>query len=319
MDFVREWSDFTALPAKSFIDWIGVREGRYYDWRKRYGRINEHNSWIPRDHWLWSWEKQTIVDFAKKNPDEGYRRLTFMMLDGDVVAVSPSSVYRVLRDAGLLQRWNKSTKSKGNGFQQPEKPHDHWHTDIAYLNICGTFYYLISILDGCSRYLVHWDIRESMREQDVELVLQAAREKYPDARPRMITDNGPQFVARDFKEFIRLAGMTHVRTAPYYPQSNGKLERWHKTVKAEAIRVKTPLSLVDAKRVVANFVAHYNNVRLHSAIGYVTPRDRLEGNHKAIFEQRDKKLALAREQRRRVRGRRHHHPNHQPQPQQATP
>jgi len=158
-----------------------------------------------------------------------------------------------------------------------------------------------------------------MREQDVELVLQAAREKYPDARPRMITDNGPQFIARDFKEFIRLAGMTHVRTAPYYPQSNGKLERWHQTVKAEAIRVKTPLSLADAKRVVANFVAHYNNVRLHSAIGYVTPRDRLEGNHKAIFEQRDKKLALAREQRRRVRGRRHHHPNHQSQPQQATP
>ncbi len=225
----------------------------------------------------------------------------------------------MLRDAGLLQRWNQSTKSKGNGFQQPEKPHDHWHTDIAYLNICGTFYYLISVLDGCSRYLVHWDIRESMREQDVELVLQAAREKYPDARPRMITDNGPQFIARDFKEFIRLAGMTHVRTAPYYPQSNGKLERWHQTVKAEAIRVKTPLSLADAKRVVANFVAHYNNVRLHSAIGYVTPRDRLEGNHKAIFEQRDKKLALAREQRRRVRGRRHHHPNHQSQPQQATP
>jgi putative transposase len=152
------------------------------------------------------------------------------------------------------------------------------------------------------------------RAYDVELVLQRARELHPEAGPRIISDNGPQFISRDFKEFTRLAGMSHVRTSPYYPQSNGKLERWHKTITSEAIRVKTPLSLDDAKRVVANFVAHYNNVRLHSAIGYVTPRDRLEGNHLAILEERDRKLALAREQRRRLRARHQHHASQQPQP-----
>lgn len=85
-----------------------------------------------------------------------------------------------------------------------------------------------------------------MTEPEVETIVQRARERFPDARPRIISDNGPQFIARDFKEFIRICGMTHVRTSPYYPQSNGKIERWHKSLKGECVRVKTPLSLDDA-------------------------------------------------------------------------
>ena len=124
-----------------------------------------------------------------------------------------------------------------------------------------------------------------MREADVEIVLQRARERYPDARPRIISDNGPQFVARDFKEFIRVAGMTHVRTSPYYPQSNGKIERWHKSLKSECVRPGTPLTLEDARRLVGRYVDEYNHVRLHSAIGYVTPAARLEGRHQQIHNQ----------------------------------
>ena len=116
------------------------------------------------------------------------------------------------------------------------------------LNISGTFYYLCSILDGCSRYIVNWDLRESMTEADIEIILERAKEIHPEARPRIISDNGPQFIAKDFKEFIRVSGMTHVRTSPYYPQSNGKIERWHKSLKGECIRPGTPLSLEDARR-----------------------------------------------------------------------
>ena len=136
-----------------------------------------------------------------------------------------------------------------------------------------------------------------MTEADVETILQRAREKFPDARPRIISDNGPQFIAKDFKEFIRICGMTHVRTSPYYPQSNGKLERFHRTIKGDCIRPGTPLSLEDARRLVAEYVAYYNNVRLHSAIGYVTPQAKLEGRDKAIFAERDRKLHEARERR----------------------
>jgi hypothetical protein len=156
-------------------------------------------------------------------------------------------------------------------------------------------------LDGASRYVVHWELRESMREADVEIVLQRAREKFPHATPRIITDNGPQFIARDFHEFIRLSGMTHVRTSPYYPQSNGKIERWHGTLKADCIRPHVPLSLEEARHLVENFVAHYNHVRLHSAIGYVTPADKLAGRDAEIFTERDRKLEAARERRRRAR------------------
>src|SRR5207302_4117039 len=128
-----------------------------------------------------------------------------------------------------------------------------------------------------------------------------AREKFPDAKPRVISDNGPQFIAKDFKEFIRICGMTHVRTSPYYPQSNGKIERWHKTLKGECIRVKTPLSLEDARRIVAEYVAYYNEVRLHSAIGFVTPADKLGGRDVAIFAERDRKLDAASDKRKASR------------------
>jgi len=224
-----------------------------------------------------------------------------MMLDADLVACSPASVYRVLKAAGVLARHNGQPSSKGKGFVQPLKPHEHWHVDVAYLNLAGTFYYLCSILDGCSRFIVHWEIRETMTEADIEQIIQRARERFPGVTPRIISDNGPQFLARDFKEFIRICGMTHVKTSPYYPQSNGKIERFHRTIKGDCIRTETPLSLEDAQRVVARYVEHYNTVRLHSAIGYLTPLAKLEGRDRAIFDERDRKLALARERRKHQR------------------
>ena len=301
IDFVNRWSDKTELAAGRFVNWLGIASSKFYHWKSRFGEVNEHNAWIPRDHWLDDWEKQAILDFESRYPLEGYRRLAFMMLDADVVAVSPSSVYRVLKAAGRIEQFNGKPSRKGGGFQQPLSAHEHWHVDISYLNISGTFYYLCSILDGMSRFIVHWEIHESMTEGQIEIILQKAREKFPDARPRIISDNGPQFVAKDFKQFIRLAGMTHVRTSPYYPQSNGKLERWHKSLKSECIRPQTPLSLEDARRIVAGYVEHYNTVRLHSAIGYVAPIDKLAGKEKVIFAERDRKLAEARARRQRRR------------------
>jgi len=278
-----------------------VARGKFFDWRKRYGKANEHNALVPRDHWIEPAERERICAFHVQNPLEGYRRLTFMMLDADIVAVSPATTYRVLSAAGLLDRWNRKPSKKGTGFVQPLAPHEHWHVDISYLNVAGTFYYLCSLLDGASRAIVHWEIREHMTETDVECIVQRARELFPDAKPRVISDNGPQFVAKDFKEFIRVAGMTHVRTAPYYPQSNGKIERWHKTLKEDAIRVTPPASLDEARSVVARFVAHYNGVRLHSAIGYVTPNDFLAGRRDEIHAARDRKLEAARDARQRRR------------------
>ena len=298
VDFVLTFSTRTELSARWVLAHLGVAPTQFHRWVERYGRVNAHNAQIPRDHWLTEAERQAIMAYHETHAPEGYRRLTFMMLDADVVAVSPATVYRVLKSAGVLDRWNGKPSKKGTGFVQPLLPHEHWHIDVSYINIAGTFYYLCAILDGASRYIVHWELREQMTTADVETVIQRARERYPDARPRIISDNGPQFIARDFKEFIRLSGMTHVRTSPYYPQSNGKLERWHQTLKVTTIRPGAPQSLEEARRMVAAFVEYYNHQRLHSAIGFIAPADLLAGRAEAIWEARDRKLEAARTRRR---------------------
>jgi len=299
VDFVNEWGGKAELPVSFFTGRLGIPRSKFYDWKTRYGRDNQHNGAVPRDFWIEDWEKQAIIDFYAEHPLDGYRRCCYMMMDAGLVAVSPSTVYRVLAQADAMRRWNRKPSKKGQGFEQPTAPHEHWHVDISYLNIHGTFYYLCCVLDGYSRYIVHWDIRESMTEWDVQVVIQGALERSPGVGPRLISDNGSQFTAREFKEFVRISGMTHVRTSPYYPQSNGKIERFHGTIKQECIRPKTPLSKEDAKRVVRVYVQHYNEVRLHGAIGYVTPKDRLEHRDKEIHDRRDQQLQEARNVRRR--------------------
>ena len=238
---MNKWSEKAKIPIYRILRWIPLRKGKFHAWKDRYGKVNEHNGKIPRDFWLEDWERRAIVDFHCANPLNGYRRLCFMMIDADVVSVSPSTVRNVLKRAGLLDRkWGKPSK-KGTGFVQPLRPHDHWHVDVTYINIAGTFFYLTTLLDGYSRYIVHWEIKAAMTEKDIELIIERARERFPGVKPRIISDNGPQFIARDFKEYIRLCGMTHVRTSPFYPQSNGKLEAWHKSLKVECIRPRAPM------------------------------------------------------------------------------
>jgi transposase InsO family protein len=151
----------------------------------------------------------------------------FMMLDRNVVAVSPSTTYRVLKTAGRIQRWNHTPSKKGTGFVQPLRPHEHWHVEVSHINRAGTFFYLYSALDGCSRFIVHND----------------------------------------------------------------------RCLKADCIRPGVPLDLEQARRLLAGFIEHYNTVRLHSAIGHITPQDKLLGREMAIFATREQTLAKARENR----------------------
>ncbi len=280
-----------------FLNHLDLQRSRYYDWVKRYDQVKQSNACLPKSHWLLDWEKEAIIAFYHTQEACGYRRLTYVMLDQNIVAVSPSSVYRVLLFAGLIRKKACKTSKKGLGFDQPTTAHQHWHIDISYINVCGTFYYLCGVLDGYSRFIVAYDLREAMTEREIEIIIQQALEKYPTAKPRIISDNGPQFIANDFKEFIRHVQITHVKTSPYYPQSNGKIERWHKSLKGECVRVKTPISFDNAKQCIAEYINHYNDVRLHSAIGYVTPADKLNGNDNSIFEERKIKLARARQAR----------------------
>ncbi|KAK1548252.1 hypothetical protein Q3G72_029300 [Acer saccharum] len=136
-----------------------------------------------------------------------------------------------------------------------------------------------------------------MTEADVEIIVERARNKYAGQRPRIISDNGAQFMSKDFKSYIRLTGATHVKTSPYYPQSNGKIEPWHKTAKNATVRSVRPRNIEHARQMIAEFVENYNETRLHSGLGYITPFAARNGEQAAIFEARTAKIQQAQSQR----------------------
>ena len=274
-----------------------ISKPKFFNWKSRKGLPNFHNGLQPKDSWILPEERQAIIDYYLKNPLNGCRRLSYMMIDEDIAYVSHNTVHRVLKAEGLIDDDSRKPSLKGTGFTQPTSVHQQWHIDVSYINAGGTFYYLCSVLDGYSRFIVHWEIHESMKQEDCQLVVQRAREKMGTPHARLISDNGPQFRSRQFKEFIRLCGMDQTFTSPYYPQSNGKIERWHKELKKECIRSKQPDNLTEARNCVGKFVEEYNYLRLHSAIGYVTPYDRMLSLDTELQESRRSKLKLARENR----------------------
>ena len=288
----------TGLTMSTLIAWTGISRSKFHQWGKLTGSPRRERKAIPRSHYLLPEEREAILAYARSHAENGYRRLTYMMIDEDVASVSPSSTYRVLLEGGLLHRWNRSESGKGRGFHQPGRPHEHWHTDIKYVNFQGTFLFLISVIDGYSRFIVHHELRASMEEYDVQITLERALENYPQERPRLITDNGSQFIAKDFAQFLRLKGLQHVRTSIGYPQSNGKIERYHATINSECLRRKSMITLDDARRQIAQYVEFYNTKRLHSALFYLTPEDVLFGRMRERIAEREDKLFRAAERRR---------------------
>lgn len=300
----------TEIKLKQLLKMLGIEKSKYYKWKHRLGKVNNHNCNLPKSNWLLPWEEEAIIEYAKKHYSEndyflrdGYRCLTYNMLDDNVVAVSPSSVYRILKEVGLLNQWNTAkTSLKGTGFKQPTAPHQHWHTDIKYINFRGSFLFLISILDGYSRYIIHHEVRSSMTKEDVMFTIQMAKSKHPDAKARIISDNGGQFISKDFRKFVKFLELTHIKTSVAYPQSNGKLERFHRSIGVECLRTNSFLSLNETKSIIAKYIDYYNQTRLHSAISYLTPEDMLLGRDKEKITIRENKLQVAAENRKKYWG-----------------
>lgn len=291
----------TGISVKKLLSHIGLCRVKFYKWLNRTGTPNNHNGKIPKSHWLTPEEIKLIEDFAREHYSvndyflkDGYRRITYAMLDLNIVAVHPSSVYRILMKAGLLNKWNTNKKNmKGKGFHQPDYPHKHWHVDIKYLNFNGTFLFLISILDGFSRYVLHHQVRHTMTEYDVQLTVQQAKDKFPKAKPRIISDNGSQFISKDFKQFIKDAEFTHIKTSVNHPQANGKIERWHRTISEECLRIKSPITFEEYQTYIEDYVNYYNTKRLHASLNYLTPEDYLLDRKKARLAERESKLERA--------------------------
>ncbi len=280
---------------------MGITRTKFYAWQNRYGQANKHNANVPKKHWTTPEEIKAVEDYARtKIPigsyhlKDGYRRLTYQMLDENIVALSPATVYRILKNADLLNRWNTSkNSSKGTGFIQPESAHQQWHTDIKYVNFKGTFLFLISVMDGFSRYILHHELRMNMTEIDVEYTIQRALEKYPGHSSRLISDNGSQYISKDFKDFLKNTELTHIRTSVNYPQSNGKIERFHRSFGEECLKKKSMINLSDARKQVADYIDIYNKSRLHASLYFLTPEDFLSGKVNEKLNIREQKLIEA--------------------------
>lgn len=277
--------------SESFIiKELGIYRKKFYNWKAAYGKPLNMNCNLPKNNWLTTKEREDIVNFYLEHENDGYRRCAYMMIDKDVVYATPSTVYSVLSNSNAIRSRNVKKSKKGTGFNQPSAIHKHWHSDITNISVGDMVYFLISILDGYSRSIIAWDLRNSMKSQDIGIVFQKAKEFYPDVHPRCITDNGKQYKCKEFKTFVKSNEYSHVTTSPYYPQSNGKQERFHGSLKSECIRLKCPLTLDDAKEVIEEYIKYYNNTRLHSAIGYVAPIDKMNSRENEIFDNRNKKL-----------------------------
>ena len=194
-----------------------------------------------------------MITYALAHAKDGYRRLTWQMIDADVAYLSESSVYRILREADLLARWKRSTQS-GQLPRKPTQPHERWHTDLMYLRIGDSWYFLVTVLDAYSRYVVHWELLTTMRASDVRLVVQQALER-TGAAPHLVTDNGEQFTVAEFKDLVRRFGLDRIRVRTYHPESNGLVERFHRSTSA-ALGDQALGNLVLVRAIIGHWVRH---------------------------------------------------------------
>jgi transposase InsO family protein len=222
-----------------------------------------------------------------------------MMIDENVVCVSPSTVYRILDKHDLLYRWKKSV-SVGNIPAKPKAPDVRWHTDILYLWVAGRWYFLVTVIDGYSRYIVSWRLLFSMVADDVVSVIEEALESTPGAHPQVVSDNGPQFISKEFRQLIKQHTLVDIKTMRRHPESNGLIERYHRTFREEGIGDQSPASYYDACELIAKWVHYYNNHRLHSAIEYLRPIDYYRGEPEKLVKERLEKLEKARKLRRKI-------------------
>lgn len=293
----------THLSRVWLLSLVGIRPNRYHRWRGSLQVTAQPEqprqcSWeiLPEEHEAILAYHDAVVRDGRR---VSHRVLTYEMIDNDIAACSTSTTYRVLKTSGRIPSRQPTETQKGTGFVQPITLHDHWHIDISYLWEFGYRAYLISVLEGKSRYVLHHRVMKSMTTGDVELVLQRAREMYPEARPSLVSDNGSQFLSNQFKGFIADCGYEHRRTSVSYPQSNGKMERQFRTTKEE-LRLRSIIDHDDLTVQITDVIDYYNKKRLHSALGYVTPADVLQGRADLIMHQRRAKLDEARARRKQV-------------------
>jgi transposase InsO family protein len=285
---------------------VGVPRATYYRWQAREAAQTLQDRIVtPRRQVVWPTpdEVQAVRTFALQEPTMGYKRLAWRMVDAGVACLRPYQVLAILREANLLRRQAAPDPPALRRPREAERPDQTWHTDLMYLHIAPRWYYLIDVLDAYSRYLVHWKLLTDMRAESVTEALQEALEKlaanpppelYPlhPGEPALVHDSGCQFVGVEWRRFIAGSGQRDIRTRVAHPQSNGRVERLHRTHREEGLAL-APETYAQAVEQLARWADYYNGQRPHSALGYLCPLDYYRGDPALRREQREAALAQA--------------------------
>lgn len=257
-------------------------------------------------HKLLPEEKEMVYEMANSHPKMKHRKLAYKMQNEGSCYVSPSSVYRLLKDRGLIkERDIEERKSPVRQDEGPQAPNEEWHTDITYVRVMGRWAKLVSFLDGYSRKIIHWKLSFSLSARQVSRVYDEALKKEGllevKNKPAVISDNGPRFIGRGLTGLLDELGVEH-RTIPVgHPETNGKMEVFHKTLKYEQIYLREIYETIgEAREDIDNFIEHYNSKRLHQAIGYVTPNQKHRLQAQEIIEERKRNHQKAIKRRKRI-------------------
>jgi transposase InsO family protein len=303
----------SSLPVRRTLTQLGIPKSTFYLWYDRYlaGGIDALEDRKPSSRRTWNKIPETIeddiIDLARKEPDLSPRELAVMFTDQKRYFVSEASVYRLLKAHDLITSPAFILLKAADQFANPTTaPNQLWQTDFTYLKVIGWgWFYLSTVLDDFSRYILAWKLCTTMTATDVSDTLQIALKASGLTRanvrhrPRLLSDNGPSYVSADLGKWLDQNGLAHSRGRPYHPMTQGKIERWHRSMKNQILLENYYLpSELEAR--IADFVTYYNTRRYHESLDNVTPESVYFGRAQTILNRRQTIKRETLEHRRRL-------------------
>lgn len=294
---VQQTQERSGWTVQAALRALEIAPSSYHRWRRHMpmpGVARRTRQRSPFE--ILAREREAILAYARQHPEIRHRELAWRMLDDGVCAVSPSTVYRVLRETGLVCRWKPRARARGDGRPDaPTRPDERWQTDIRYTKVKGRNYYLLGFIDEYSRYIVHHALLTAMDGLTVSTEAQAAIETLPEggSRPTVQSDHGSCFVAHEYASTLREAGVGRTLIRPHTPTDNGIIERFQRTF-GEQFEAYDPADVTEAKTIIAQIIDHYNHERLHASLGYLPPVEVYRGDPETRLAERRRKLRTAR-------------------------
>jgi transposase InsO family protein len=295
----------SPVPKRQVLRDLGVPKSTYYRWFKR-PQLDDRPGGNPTP-WnrLTPKEQRAVLAAARQLPELSCRQLAAWITDNQGFSVSESTVYRILREEGLIKSPQTQLKAGKEYQHKTTRPHQMWATDASYFKVIGWgYYYMVTVMDDYSRFILAHKLQRDMTSDSFIEVVQEAVDRTGMTevsvadRTSLLSDNGSGYVSRAFNDYLHLVGIRHILAAPYHPQTNGKLERYHQTIKRDVNQVPYELP-ADLEAAIVAFVGYYNYRRYHKALGNVTPSDVLRGRRREILQHRKEVQAQTIERRRR--------------------